>query len=119
MKNRPLVAIVLIVFVGLFARLALQYKLDLGSFAESPQLMEIPWGARAIVGGGLAGIDFEEMDGEIAHLRLWCEAGEIDLRLEPGDESEQACGVRVRMLAFLSGRDAEEKMRAAVEITWD
>ncbi len=119
MNTRPLVAIVLILFGGLFALLVLQYKLDLGSFAESPQLIEIPWGTRAIVGGGLAGIDFDHLENDTATLRLWCEAGEVELRLEPDELTEEICGVHVRLLGFLSARDASEKTRAALEVIWD
>ena len=108
----------LLIGVGLFALVVLQWKLDLGSFAESPQLIEVPWGARAIVGGGLAGLDFDQLEGDKATFRLWCAAGETTLRLEPGGEAEEICGVRVRLLGFLEGREGEA-VRAALEVSWE
>lgn len=112
-----LLPLVLIGF-GLFALIALQWKLDLGQFADSPQLVEVPWGARSIVGGGRAAVDFDQLDGDVATLRLWCTEDETEIRLEPDDQSELFCGVRIRLLGFLSGRDGGEKTRAALEVTW-
>ena len=118
MKPWSLVVALILLFGGLFALLALQYKLELGSFAESPQLIEVPWGARAIVGGGRAGVDFDQQEGQTATLRLWCSVGEVTLRLEPEQTTDEICGVRLRLLGFLAGREGE-KLRAALEVTWD
>ena len=116
-RIRRLALPLVLIGVGIFALVVLQWKLDLGSFAESPQLIEVPWGARAIVGGGLAGLDFDRLDGETATLRLWCAAAETTLRLEPGEVAD-ACGVRVRLLGFLEGREGEAA-RAALEVSWE
>ncbi len=105
--------------VGLFALIVLQWKLDLGQFAESPQLIEVPWGARSIVGGGRAAVDFDQLDGEVATLRLWCSEYETEIRLEPDDQTEELCGVRVRLLGFLGGRGDGETTRAALEVSWE
>ncbi len=118
LRIRRLVLPVLLIGAGIFALVVLQWKLDLGSFAESPQLIEVPWGARSIVGGGLAGLDFDQMEGETATFRLWCAAGESALRLEPGEASDELCGVRVRLLGFLEGREGEP-VRAALEVSWE
>jgi len=108
-----------LVSAGIFALLALQWKLDLGQFAESPQLVEVPWGARSVVGGGRAAVDFDQLEGEVATLRLWCHEDELVVRLEPDGQSDEFCGVRIRLLGFLNGRDAGEKTRAALEVTWE
>ena len=112
-RIRRLVGPLLLIGVGLFALMTLMWKLDLGSFAESPQLI-----ARAIVGGGLAGLDFDQLEGDTATFRLWCAVDEATLRLEPGDEGEETCGVRVRLLGFLEGREGEA-VRAALEVSWE
>ena len=117
-RIRRLAVPLLLIGVGIFALMALQWKLDLGSFAESPQLIEVPWGARSIVGGGLAGLDFDQLEGDTATFRLWCAVEETTLRLAPGDEGEETCGVRVRLLGFLEGREGEA-VRAALEVSWD
>ena len=108
----------ILIGAGLFALIALQAKLDLGQFAESPQLVEVPWGARSILGGGRAAVDFDGLSGNTATLRLWCSQEEFEVRLEPDDQTEELCGVRVRLLGFLTGRKGGEETRAALEATW-
>jgi hypothetical protein len=116
---RRIVLPLLLVGFGLFALIALQAKLDLGHFADSPQLIEVPWGARAAVGGGRAAVDFDQLEGDTATMRLWCSEEEIEVRLEPDGQTDELCGVRVRLLGFLGGRDAQETTRAALEVTWE
>lgn len=117
MTIRRMMLPLVLITVGIFALVVLQWKLDLGQFAESPQLIEVPWGARSIVGGGRAAVDFDQLDGDVATLRLWCDEDEIEVRLEPDDRSDEFCGVRIRLLGFLSGRGGE-KTRAALEVSW-
>ena len=104
---------------GLFALLALQWKLDLGSFADSPQLLDIPLGARAVAGGGRAGIDFTEVDETQAVLRVWCAQHSSTLHLEPHRTTEEICGVTVRLLGLIAGRPGEARIKAALEVAWD
>ena len=119
MTLRRVVLPVVLISVGIFALVVLQWKLDLGEFAESPQLVELPWGARSIVGGGRAAVDFDQLDGNTATLRLWCSEHEVQLRLQPDHQTDEVCGVRIRLLGFLSGRDASEQTRVALEVTWN
>lgn len=119
LKIGRLVVPLSLVGFGVFALVVLQWKLDLGRFADSPQLLEVPWGARAIVGGGRAGLDFDQLEGETATFRLRCAATERRLRLTPGEVSEELCGVRIRLLGFLDGAAPEAPARAALEVRWD
>jgi len=74
---------------------------------------------RAILGGGRAGLDFDGLEGERAVFRLWCADGEVELRMEPGELTDEICGVRIRLLGVVDGRRPDDPPRAAIEVTWD
>lgn len=52
MTMRRLLVPLVLIGGGIFALVVLQWKLDLGEFAESPQLLEVPWPQRLRLAGG-------------------------------------------------------------------
>jgi hypothetical protein len=39
--------------------------------------------------------------------------------MEPGELTDEICGVRIRLLGVVDGRRPGDPARAAVEVTWD
>jgi len=119
MKIRLLVVTLAFGLGGLIALVALQWKLDLGRFAESPQRLTVALGTRGIVGAGRAVVGFvAEGDGK-AVLELKCAAEKTTVELLPGATAEEICGVRVRLIGFAGGFEAGEPARVALEVSWE
>ncbi len=118
MKIRLLVVVLLVVLGGFLALLALQWKLDLGRFGESPQRLTVALGTRWIIGAGRAVVGFVDEGDSTAVLELKCAAEESTIELAPGAVSEEICGVRVLVIALIPGSGVESPPRAALEVSW-
>lgn len=118
MKIRLLVVVLLIALGGFLALVALQWKLDLGRFAESPQRLTVPLGTRWIIGAGRAVVGFVGERDTTAVIELKCAAEESTIELAPGAASEEVCGVRVLVIGLIPGSGADSPPRVALEVSW-
>ncbi|MCP4656305.1 MAG: hypothetical protein GY856_12905 [bacterium] len=118
MKIRLLVVVLLVVLGGLLALVALQWKLDLGRFGESPQRLTVALGTRWIVGAGRAVVGYVDERDTTAVLELKCAAEELTVELAPGAATEETCGVRVLVIGLIPGSGVESPARVALEVSW-
>lgn len=114
-----LITPVIMLGIGAFALVYLQWKLDLGNFAESPQKLVLQPGGRAFVGGGQARLDFEEVAGTGAELSLSCSEIDQAFRLEPGEVAPEMCGVRVGLSGIEGGLSPRDPIVAVLEVIWE
>jgi hypothetical protein len=117
MRIRLLVLILLLGVGGYLALLGLEWKLELGRFAESPQRVTLEVGRRAIVGGGRGVVGFVGERRGAAVVELKCAAEKTRLELVEGQTSGPVCGVRIRVLGFegVPGQPA----RVGIEVSWE
>ncbi len=119
MNTRLLAVTVMLLLVGLIALFSLQWKIGTGGFAvESPQEVVVPLGARRVVGGGRAGVEFDGRRDDHADLKVRCASGERWVTLETGETSERICTVRIRLTGFSSATGSLSSSRAHLEVTW-
>lgn len=120
MNLRLLIVTMLLLFAGLTALLALQWRLQrkLGIGDGSPQEVTVPLGARVLVGGGRAGVEFESRRDDRAKLIVRCGEATRWLALATGEVSGEVCGVRVRLTGFSSGTGTLATSRAHLRVSW-
>lgn len=114
-----LVTPVIMLGIGAFALVYLQWKLDLGSFADSPQHVVLQQGGRAIVGGGRASLDFSLADGTFGELVVRCSKVEQRFRLGPSEMTPEVCGVRVGLTGIEGGLSPRDPVVAVLEVIWE
>lgn len=109
-----LVAVVVLSLGGLFALLALEWRHDLGGFAENPQLLELTVGEKAIA-GGRAVLAVESTTAAGATLTVSCRDVEERLELVTGMSSDEVCGLTLQLVALepTTGED-----RVVVRASW-
>ncbi len=120
MNLRFLIVTMLLLFVGLTALLALQWRLQkkLGLGAGSPQQVTVPLGRRMMVGGGKAGVEFESRRDDRAKLVVRCGKVTRWLALATGDVSREVCGVTIRLTGFSSATGTLATSRAHLLVSW-
>lgn len=114
-----LVTPIIMLGIGAFSLVFLQWKLDLGGFAESPQRLELEQGGRAIVGGGQASLDFAAVDGAAGEFVLKCSEVDRRFRLEPSEVAVEACGVRIGLSGIEGGLSPRDPVVAILEVIWE
>ena len=114
-----LVTPIIMLGIGAFALVFLQWKLDLGRFAESPQRLVLQHGGRAIVGGGQASLDFAAVDGAAGEFVLRCSQVDQRFRLEPSEVAAEVCGVRVGLSGIEGGLSPRDPVVAILEVIWE
>ncbi|MEL7060636.1 MAG: hypothetical protein AAGN46_11465 [Acidobacteriota bacterium] len=91
----------------------MMYQSGLGDYARSPQRVELAKDRVALVGGGRAGLTFEERRrGDKARLGLRCDSVDETLTLSIGEPVMTGCGVEIELLAV-------DLRRASLEVRWD
>ncbi len=120
MNLRLVVVTMVLVFGGLTALLALQWRLQkkLGLGAGSPQQVTVPLGSRMLVGGGRAGVEFESRRDDRAKLIVRCGESTRWLALATGEVSEEVCGVRLQLTEFSSDTGTLATSRAHLVVSW-
>lgn len=105
---------------GLLALWGLARKHEIGSFARSPQLIEVPVGKARVAAGGRALVRTAAVAADAAELIVSCREESAALELKIGDRAEEAiCGVTVTYLAMLGTEsDEDDPLRAVVEAAW-
>ena len=120
--GRPaLIAVALLLVFALVALVGLQWKHELGGFADSPQLREVPLGMARIVGGGRAVVDFVAHDGEAGTVRMQVRCAEARHQAEVplGDVFEPpTCGVDVVPIEVLGAGTGDDPVRLFLEVRW-
>lgn len=120
MRRTPFIIAILLLLGGLVALWGLLFKHELGSFAASPQMIEVPVGARRIAGGGRALVAARTADAEAVSMVVSCRDTSADVVIELGMVAEPVCGVTITYLTP-RGRpdDPDEPLRAVLEVRWD
>ena len=115
--------------VAVAALLGVAWFNQFGSFAHSPQIVALPMGRAAFVGGGRATLAWVGVNMG-PELEVTCKQGTQTLELRPGDESEEVCGVRLRLLEFddvsadpdemlqQAARQSRKPLTVKVEVSW-
>lgn len=133
MRVYALAAAAVILTAALLSLVGLQWKHELGSFADSPQELEVPLGTRRIAAGGRALIgaiaaaaddDDENNRGPEADERftveLLCRGERQRIELERYVRSEPVCGVAVEVLELRGeAGDQDDPPRLLLRALWD
>jgi hypothetical protein len=118
MRRATFIVAILLVVGGLVALLGLLWKHDLGSFATSPQMIEVPLGTRRIA-GGRALVAAHGVNDTGATLIVSCREASTDVDVGIGEMTDPACGVT---LTYLTPRgragDPDDPLRAVLEVRW-
>lgn len=104
----------LVALFGVGALYFLMWQMRLGDYAESPQRLLLTRTMNRIVAGGKAGLLYEgTYQRTKARILVRCRNTAELLRLREDEESDEVCGVRVRL----------ERLRSETEVTvvvrWD
>lgn len=102
------------------------YLFSAGPMAGSPQQVSLISGGSARVGGGRATLWFAQptdvyTGGRIAsaaQVSLSCKGNETPITVLPGETTDAACGVRLRLLKMIEPGETSRVFRATFEITW-
>ncbi len=121
MNARLLVVMSVLLLGGLCALLVLQWRMQkkLGMGAESPLEVTVPLGARVLVAGGMAGIEFESRRDDRAKSVVRCAKVTRWLALATGEASDEVCGVRIRLNSFSSATGTLATSRAHLVVSWE
>lgn len=112
-------AAVLMLGSAFFALVGLQWKHELGAFADSPQRVEVPGGSRRIVAGGRAILGVISIDQEMIKVEVGCAAEQQRMELALGDTADPVCGVAVTAEGFLgTPGDDENPLRLVAMVAW-
>lgn len=110
-----LAAALLLAAGGVLALVALQWRHDLGGFAESPQLLALEVREKVVAGGGRAVVGLAAASSDGASLRVRCRDVETPLELVPGAVSDEICGLRLELVAV---EPTVSGSRAVVRARW-
>lgn len=120
MHLRTVLLVLIIALLGLIALLSLEWKHGLGSFATSPQHLEVPARGRAIIGGGRAIFELKQLKGDEAWIGIACNDDELQVEaMRPGQTTDEVCGLWVTLEAFLPGFGPERPPRARIAVAWE
>lgn len=112
-------AAVLMLGSAFFALVGLQWKHELGDFADNPQRVEVPDGSRRIVAGGRALLGVVSIDQKAITVEVGCAAERQRFELALGDASDPVCGVEVTAEALTGARgDDENPLRLVAVVAW-
>ena len=105
--------IVLIGLLGIGALFFLMWQLRLGDYAQSPQTLFLTRTMNRIAAGGKAGLLYQgRFQNDQAVILVRCLDTAEQLRLREGEESEEICGVYVRL------EDLRSDTEAIVQVRW-
>lgn len=96
MEKRLLLTVIVLGVLGWAGLKLIEWQFKIGDFAKSPQYVSLRPAGRIIVGGGRAVLGLKETRRDKAVVQIRCSDGEEEVRLEPGQPSEEICGIRVR-----------------------
>ncbi len=118
MNVRLLLITILFLIGGFSALLALQWKFGVGNHVVSPQLVIVPLGARMILAGGLAGVEFDQRRDKRGDFIVRCTDEQSWVKLKVGETSEEICSIRIQLQSFSTETGTLATSRAHLEVTW-
>ena len=118
MNTRIVIIAIVFLLGGLSALLSLQVKFGIGDFVASPQEVTVGLGARMIVGGGRAGVEFDSRRDDRAELLVRCREEQSWVTLRVEEASPEVCSVRIKLVELSSDTGTLATSRAHLEVSW-
>ncbi|MEM7586827.1 MAG: hypothetical protein AAF560_25785 [Acidobacteriota bacterium] len=118
MNSRIVIIGLLFLISGLSALLMLQWNFGVGNHIVSPQEVTVPLGARMILAGGRAGVEFDQRRDRRGHFVVRCQDEQSWVKLKVGQTSEEICSVRIHLQEFTTETGTLASSRAHLEVTW-
>ncbi len=104
---------------GLTALLSLQWRFGVGNHVVSPQQIMVPLGARMILAGGRAGVEFDRRRDNRGDFIVRCTDQQSWVKLKVDETSDEVCSVRIHLQSFSSETGTLATSRAHLEVSWD
>ncbi len=120
MRPQAVALAAVLALVGLWALLGVLNRHEIGGFASSPQMLEVPLGARRIAAGGRAVVSVVAIDGDQLVVEISCRDETRQLAARLGDPFETLCGIDVLATQVLGyAGDPDRPRRLLLSVLWD
>ena len=120
MQRRVLLFMVILAGLGIIALDLLQRRMELGRFAESPQILMLARSQRMIAGGGRAIVGTLGFNEEQITLEVQCKDTfeTLDLKRREPPREVPGCGIRIDWFGAEVLQEGGPA-RAILEVSWD